>query len=309
MPAIDFTEIPGESAEGQDTFEWFARDFLEALGFETILGPDRGADAGRDLVMREVRVGPAGRTHIDWLVSCKHNAGSGRSVSASEETDIGDRVAAHNCNGFMAFYSTGPSSGLATKLNSGNLTSQICVFDRERIEHHLLTAEFRELARRYFPASMDRWLQENVKPSAVFSDPPVIECDNCGADLLSPLRGNLLFIERRMKDGSPTVIEHVYAACKGVCDQVLTLRHAEEGVSDAWTDIDDLAIPLLYVRAVAATLNQLHSGEYAYEESAFEKTKRVLLQLFPLVAREVTSKEKKRIESLGGLPGWAGGLG
>jgi hypothetical protein len=48
------------SGAARDQFELFARDFLELLGMKTIIGPDRGPDAGRDLVMEERRVGVAG---------------------------------------------------------------------------------------------------------------------------------------------------------------------------------------------------------------------------------------------------------
>ena len=51
MPALDFQEIAtAQSGADRDQFELFARDFLEAEGFEIVRGPDRGPDAGRDLI-------------------------------------------------------------------------------------------------------------------------------------------------------------------------------------------------------------------------------------------------------------------
>lgn len=310
MPAIDFSEILSD-AGGPDTFEWFARDFLEVLGFQTVCGPDRGADSGRDLVMREVRVGPTGETHVDWLVSCKHFAHSNRAVGPGAERDIRDRVEANACKGFLAFYSTGITSGLASKLNSKTLGVEVAIFDRELIEKRLVgDTDFRELSRRYFPVSMERWLQEHPLPASVFAEQPVISCDNCNRNLLVPAQdGIVVYIERRTGNGT-TIIEHVYTSCKGACDRVLTGRHrGDRDLCDSWADLDDLAIPLLHVRAVAATLNQLHSVEYRYSPEAFEKLKRVLLWTFPLVAREATAKEKERIATLGGVPEWLGGLG
>ena len=57
MPILDFSEIP-EAHIGtgkQDTFELLAREFLEYIGFTTVQGPDRGADGGKDLIVRELR--------------------------------------------------------------------------------------------------------------------------------------------------------------------------------------------------------------------------------------------------------------
>jgi len=63
MSVLDFTEIP-EATFGatRDQFELFAREFLEFLGYKVISGPDRGADAGRDLLVQETRTGIGGET-------------------------------------------------------------------------------------------------------------------------------------------------------------------------------------------------------------------------------------------------------
>jgi hypothetical protein len=56
---IDFKEIPeANKADGnQDTFEFFARDFLENLGYEILIHPTRGADGGKDMIVKERRKG------------------------------------------------------------------------------------------------------------------------------------------------------------------------------------------------------------------------------------------------------------
>ena len=46
MPALDFKEIAmAHVGTERDQFELFARDFLEAEGFEIVRGPDQGPDA------------------------------------------------------------------------------------------------------------------------------------------------------------------------------------------------------------------------------------------------------------------------
>jgi hypothetical protein len=174
MPVLDFTEIPQANLAGgmADTFELFARDFLEYRGYKILSGPDRGADAGRDLIVEEVRTGVGGETRVRWLVSCKHKAHSGQSVTLKDEMDVMDRVAMHLCSGFIGFYSTVPASSITDKLEGireqGKLEIQI--FHRERIESDLFRAsEGLNIAARYFPVSFNKWRKENFELALALS--------------------------------------------------------------------------------------------------------------------------------------------
>lgn len=160
MPALNFCEIQvAQAGPERDQFELFARDFLEAEGFEIVEGPDRGPDAGRDLIVRERRQGPGGVTFFNWLVSCKHKAGSGSAVSNAEELNVRDRLGTHHCDGLIAFYSTLPSSTLATHLAALAPPYGLLIYDREKIETKLLdTPRGRSLAARYFPVSFQQWI-------------------------------------------------------------------------------------------------------------------------------------------------------
>ena len=104
---IDWTEIPNG-----DSWELFARDFLAELGFVIDIGPGRGADAGRDLVVSEQLRGRLRTKKFTWLVSCKNFAVSDKSVGPDQENNITDRLKQHDADGFIGFYSTVPSSGL-----------------------------------------------------------------------------------------------------------------------------------------------------------------------------------------------------
>ena len=121
LAILDFKEIPeAHKASGlQDTFELFARDFLDFMGYRLIADPDRGTDGGVDLLVEEKRSGVGGETIIRWLVSCKHKAFSGGAVSPTDDANIRDRVEANECQGFIGFYSTLASSGLST-IDSAN---------------------------------------------------------------------------------------------------------------------------------------------------------------------------------------------
>jgi hypothetical protein len=165
MPVIDFSEIAQANvADGrQDSFELFGRDFLEMLGFRIVSGPDRGQDGGRDVIAIESRLGIVGETQIKWLVSCKHKSHSGKSVTNSDEKDIGDRLRAHGASGFLGIYSTTISSPLGRKLEGLKQHFEVMVFDNERIENQLLQSEEGKLiSKRYFPKSFAQVLYWNV---------------------------------------------------------------------------------------------------------------------------------------------------
>lgn len=142
---IDFTEIPPANKAGsyQDLFEQFACIFLEDKGFEILNRPDRGPDGKKDLIVKETRNGIGGTTEIKWLVSCKHFAHSNRSVNDVDESDISDRVKKFDCDGFIGFYSTIPSSSLSNKLHSLYTNSkgfEYLIYDHSRIQNELLAS-------------------------------------------------------------------------------------------------------------------------------------------------------------------------
>jgi hypothetical protein len=314
MPAIDFKEIPRANvASGdQDLFELFAREFLRILGYEIISDPNRGADGGRDIVVKETRSGIGGRTVVRWLVSCKHKAHSGQSVSPSDEANIRDRVEASRCSGFICFYSTLLSSGLAIVLEGMKGKIEVQVYDRERIESELLrSSQCSVLAKRFFPTSFATWKTEHPTPSDVFSETPSLRCDDCGEDLLRPKpRGIIVMLDRvrRDFDKDPEVIEDIYWCCKGQCDRSLKAIHRTANVIDRWEEISDIMIPLMYVRWIVAPMNKMKRG-VTFSDDAFERYKQFILSLYPYIVRTTTEQERERIQSLMMIPPFLGGLG
>lgn len=184
MPAIDFREIAAGNRGGgkQDTFELFARDCLEFLGFHAVSSPSRGADFGKDFIVEEVRRGAGGETIVRWLVSCKHFAHSGGSVSPADEQNIRERVESHRCGGFIGFYSTLPSSGLSHLLDGLKDVIDVQIYDGERIEGYLLESPAGvHLAQRFFPQSIEQWklrtLELSVSPAPVLRVLPYVADD------------------------------------------------------------------------------------------------------------------------------------
>ena len=303
MAILDFREIPeAHLASGeQDRFEMFARDFLEYLGYRILSSPARGADGGKDLIVEERRVGVGGETLVKWLVSCKHKAHSGESVKPSDDSNIRDRVEANGCRGFIGFYSTLPSSGLSSNISglSGLIETQI--FDKEKIESKLIgSAKGLELAQRYFPESIKKWQIDNPTPVKIFAEEPKLQCAYCHKDLLNPdLSGIIVLWERVQKDyeKEPQYYEDIYWCCKGHCDKSLSASRKGRGWIDGWEDIPDLIIPHVFIKWVTVSLNELKDG-CQYSEEAFKKFKHFLLNIYPFVTRDLTSKEKERVETL-----------
>lgn len=160
MARLNFKEIDSTKDSDSDQFEKFSKQFFEhVLKFEIISGPSRGPDGGIDLCVRD-------RTSEEkLLISCKHYAHSGKSVGRGNEEDILDRLAEHDCNIFIGFYSTIASSGLEQKLDRLKQRRGIDfkIYDNESIEADLLdgVAGFR-IAKRFFPLSI-----KNVWPQII----------------------------------------------------------------------------------------------------------------------------------------------
>ncbi|MFM0390777.1 hypothetical protein [Paraburkholderia phytofirmans] len=314
MAALDLTEIAiPTGGKNRDQFELFAREFLSMKGFLVLNDPDRGADAGRDLIVEEIRQGIVGETKVRWLVSCKHKAHSGSSVSPSDEPDIRDRLETHECSGFIGFYSTVPSSGLATKLEALQKTNPSLVFDQERIEAELLASrEGFILARRFMPISAAVWEKDHPKAARIFSQEPSLRCAACSKELLGEQPSGIVvgwktYSEEYDPEFKPKH-ERVYLCCKGPCDDKLETKYGRPGLISGWEDLPDLMIPIAYIRWVMSTLNELQDGQQ-YSPQAFDATKDMLLNLFPMIAREPSMQNHERISNLSAIPSYLGGWG
>lgn len=313
MAVLKLNEIlAANTGEDRDQFELFAREFLTMKGFLILTGPDRGPDAGRDLIVEETRIGVAGVSKIRWLVSCKHKAHSGSSVSPTDEPDLHDRIKTHNCAGFIGFYSTIPSSGLATKFAALKQTCEVLIFDQENIERELLSSkDGLTLARRFLPLSLAGWEKENPKAARIFAEAPSLQCAACQKELLGDAPSGILVFWKTYSSTDAKFkrkTEHLYCCCKGKCDDVLRRKYGTPGLIDSWEDLPDLIIPIAYLRMAVALLNELESGE-TYSPAAFDKVKDVVLNLFPMISREPSQRDDERIRSLSAIPVFLGGWG
>lgn len=305
MSALNFKEIPkAHEANGQqDTFELFAREFLSMKGFTVLSSPDRGADAGVDLIVEERHQGMIGSTKVRWLVSCKHNAHSGNSVSPRVESNIIDRLVTNNCDAFMGFYSTLPSSGLTTNLEGikNNHKKNHYIYDSALIERELIKSpDGLNLIKRFFPQSYKIWQIENPEPAPIFNGVPSLKCQVCGKELLGEEKhGIILSWISLNEDYDEEKIKFINWVCKGDCDKALVskMRSIHPKLIDRWEDIPDVAIPEQYLRWMLVIFNELH-GESKYSDEAFKDIKTFMINIFPYISRHLTSVEKERMEDL-----------
>lgn len=298
MSILDFKEIP-EAHKGsgeQDTWEQFAREFLEYRGFQIIFQPSRGADLGRDLIAKEIRTGPGGTSEINHLVSCKHKAHSGSSISHLDEPDINDRLQTHHCDAFIGFYSTIPADSLSKKLREQKFEAR--TLDAKQIEKELMRRkEGIDLARRYFPVSMSKWLVENPKPIQLFDPPLPLVCEICNQSLARDIKRNgflggimnFCISSDSIDDDDPKIVDLRWS-CKGNCDDVLGKRLTRSGLfEDGWEDVEDFLHPYTFAFQMSSLFHEIQR----MNDSAARKFGDFIKAVFPYVTREETTSEKE----------------
>lgn len=297
---IDYTEISHEP----DGWEQFARDFLQTIGFYIESTVDRGADQGKDMLITEPLKGALGRYRLRWLVSCKHFSRSGRSVSEADEPNILERMRTFKADGFIGFYSTLASSGLNTRLRvlrDGRDIRDYSIMDGRWIENHLVTAGFGTLVLRYFPVSY-----RQVKPLHPIGDRyQPLNCKVCGKDLLMDLftsrqSGIVVHTSTENPDGT-ACCKAVYAVCKGDCDENIERREHQRGNASGWNCLDDLTIPVEFLRYVLAVMNKLQSGGRFYTSEAFDQERELIMTLSQRVLRYTTEEERQRFSNINAL--------
>ncbi len=296
---IDWTEIPNG-----DIWELFARDFLAELGFVIEIGPGRGADAGRDLVISEQLRGRLNTRKFTWLVSCKHYAISDKSVGPDQESNITDRLKQHGADGFMGFYSTVPSGGLIERLQrlaGSNDIGAYEIFDRKKIEGHFVDTGFSKLALRYFPTSYQR-----MRPiQSFFGNYQDMRCEVCDVDVLArsvrePSQAILVWASPR---DNHKRFESLHVVCKGDCDKTLERRLLAQGYLTRWEDIGDLVNPIFFLKNMLTYMNGLHAREDEYSQDAHKRMKELYIALAQRTLREVTKEDEERFRELGTIEG------
>ncbi len=150
-------------------------------------------------------------------------------------------------------------------------------------------------------------------PANVFSQVEALECEVCGTNLIQPTPTGIFVLwdaDRDQEDQGDHFVD-AHWCCKGRCDRILQEKMHKKhggGVYDGWEDIADLCVPLIYIRKVMAFLNGFQNGD-KWSAEAFSKLRTFLVTIYQHVARDSSTEERERIQSLMQIPEYIGGLG
>jgi hypothetical protein len=149
---LDFKEL---SKDGKE-FELLIRELLFTKGYK-VYWSGVGPDGGRDLLCIEERTSFFAADKKTWLIQCKHNAHSGKSVGIEDLDEIVDSCTQHGATGYILACSTQPSSAVVNRLenitkNPANAITAI-FWDYVFVEQTLSTANLWRIAQRFFPLS------------------------------------------------------------------------------------------------------------------------------------------------------------
>lgn len=196
----------------ENQWELFAQDVLSHLGFTIEIGPSIGADDGLDLLVS--------MNQKKYLVSCKHNINSGKSVGVREEADISDRILQHNCQGFIAFYSTGPTTSLKRKFRDLEKRdiSIMEIYKNDIFE--IIPGMMGFVLQKYF--SRPQEITHHIHYPSTYKPLICLE-DGCGKDILA--KENISYSMASLaKDGE---LLHIFYGCKNCINDINDCGWAE----------------------------------------------------------------------------------
>ena len=127
-----------------------------------------------------------------------------------------------------------------------------------------------------------------------------LQCYHCGKSLLNPPTGHLL-----MKDewkGDKQIISDIRWVCCSCDNNGIYKRWG-------WKDLPDLFIPEVLIQWILGIMVSLHNKTAEWSDETMENLMKLLLIIFPHVSKEITTEQKKTLESLHWIPRCLGGLG
>lgn len=115
----------------------------------------KGPDGGKDLLCIERYKSNFKEFTRRWLVQCKHNAHSGKSVSSNELESIENTCSEFDADGYILICSTFPSSEVVRKLEKIEENKKILTafWDYKTLELQLLVPQNWHLVNLFFPKS------------------------------------------------------------------------------------------------------------------------------------------------------------
>ena len=275
-----------------EAWELFCRAYLVVQGFVVEIPPNRGADGGRDLLVKEQLKGILATRPFRWLVSCKHYAKSKKSVGTSDENNILDRLTQHESDGFIGFYSTVASSALVNRLKMYRDQEKIKAFeiyDAARIETGFHDVGLSGVLLHHLPNS-----HTSLRPiHPLFNEYIPLECEICNRDLLkNSIRyikfGIIIFAKKN------NVIHSIHFVCKGQCDSEISLRLKDQGfLVNGWDDIDNYCNPLTFLRRLTGYMNEIRNNPSAFSDKAHRQMIDLYLSISQRTLRQTNAEDRE----------------
>ena len=220
-------------------------------------------------------------------------------MSIKDEPDILGRVRKFTADGFIGFYSTIPSGELHRTLLSYERQINVLVYDSALIERTLISnPALKEVFKRYFPRSYKEY--RKATPSTITDTSTGLYCNVYRKDLLKDRDGIVEFAQK--SDANKSTIFDMFWACRGECDRAMELAFHRRGLVTSWEGIDDLSIPLVFMKWVITAMNGLRSGNLIFTDKAYEKFRWFTFAVAQLVVRETSEEEWDRIQNYSEAP-------
>lgn len=122
-------------------------------------------------------------------------------------------------------------------------------------------------------------------------------CEHCGRKLVNRDASGIYvsLIAGGCEQAESGRIDKIVFCCKGKCDTVVKSKYCElEYYDSGWEDISDLLIPTTWLARFMAFVNHTRQHDSMSDE-AFEQFKRMFIESFPYVARQLTAEEQQKV--------------
>lgn len=137
-----------------------------------------------------------------------------------------------------------------------------------------------------------------MNKSNVYSNAEDIKCSVCGKSLMKDPGMSMVNIIENINTHK---IVYVKPCCKGKCDKTIE-RFAKDNEVSGWKDLSEFTNPYLYIKHVMSVFNSMSNGIGFENKEAFEDYKKLLIDMYPYITRNLTDEEIKSAAWMNAMP-------
>lgn len=127
-----------------------------------------------------------------------------------------------------------------------------------------------------------------MEKSNIFDDANGVKCVYCGKNLMDDVHRSMV----QLITNEQWQITKVYPCCKGTCDKQL-IKGMQKGESDGWQELSQFTNPYLYLKHIMSVMNNMYEGTGFANKQAFEDYKKLIIECYPYVARNLSDGERQ----------------